>query len=244
MEMTLTTKNQVKADHAPERMIDLAYSRLRKDVMMCIIAPGEEVTEAQLVTRYGFGKAAVRSALMRLSQEGMAVVHPRRGYQIAPVTIKHIRELFQLREILEPQAARLGVPNVDVAVLRNLDAILARGFTFGDAEGEAVYLSANRDFHSTLTAASGNEKLTLILEDVIDQMERLFHLGLTRSGHREQLRREHQDLVEAVEARDADLAAKIVADHVETMRQTVIEGVMKSDHTAISSTVSSRIELQ
>ena len=240
--MALIVTNHVKPDQAPARMIDLAYSRLRKDVMMCVIAPGEEVTEAQLALRYGLGKTAVRSALMRLSQEGMAVVHPRRGYQIAPVTIKHIRELFQLRALLEPEAARLGVPNVDVAVLRKFDAILARGFKQGDAEGEAAFLSANRAFHLTLTFAAGNERLTRILEDVIDQMERLFHLGLTRSMQREKLRGEHQDLVDAVEAGDADRAAKIVADHVETMRQTVIEGVMKTDDTPISPVASSRVD--
>lgn len=219
---------------APDRLSDQAYAQLRKDVMNCLIRPGEEVTEAQLVASYGHGKAAIRSALMRLSQEGLVVALPRRGYQIAPVTLRDIRELFQLRALLEPEATRLGVAQVDVVLMRELDATLARGYVQGDADGEAAFLAANRAFHSTLIAASGNEKLTRILENVIDQMERLFHLGLARSWHKEKLRGEHRELVEAVEARDADRAAAIVAEHIETMRQSVIEGVMNSNDVAFS----------
>lgn len=218
---------------AADLQSDLAYARLHGDVMTCEIQPGEEVTETMLVAKYGLGKASIRSALMRLVQDGLAVSLPRRGYQIAPVTIRDIRELFQLRALLEPQATRLGVPYVDVARLRELDAILARGYAKGDAAGEAAYLVANRAFHSTLIAACDNEKLTRVLESVIDQMGRLFHLGLTQSWHKDKLRSEHRELVDAVEKGDADRAAEIVAEHIETMRQTVIEGVMKHDGLAV-----------
>ena len=226
-------KTETPDTTAPDLQSDQAYARLRGEVMGCVIQPGEEVTEAVLVERYGLGKASIRAALMRLVQEGLAVSLPRRGYQIAPVTIRDIRELFQLRALLEPEATRLGVPHVDVARLRELDTILARGYKKDDAAGEAAYLAANRAFHSTLISACDNEKLTRVLDSVIDQMGRLFHLGLTQSWHKDKLRSEHRELVEAVEKGDADRAAEIVAEHIETMRQTVIEGVMKHDGLAI-----------
>ncbi|MCU4118787.1 GntR family transcriptional regulator [Variovorax sp. N23] len=233
--LTPTPPADPAATATPGRLGDHAYERLRSDVMHCLILPGAEVTEALLAARYGLGKAPIRSALLRLVQEGLAVSLPRRGYQIAPVTIRDIRELFQLRALLEPEAVRLGVPHADVAALRTLDAVLASGFTKGDVEGEAAYLAANRAFHSTLISACNNEKLTRVIDNVIDQMGRLFHLGLTQTWNKGKLRSEHQELVDAVEARDADRAAAIVAEHIETMRQTVIEGVMQHDSLAFPS---------
>lgn len=212
----------------PDRLIDLAYGQLRRDVVRCVIAPGSEVSEAQLALRYGFGKAAVRAALMRISQEGLAVALPRRGYQIAPITIRDVREIFQLRALLEPEAVRLAVPHVDVARLRELDAVCAKGYTPGNRASEEAFLQANREFHTHMIAACGNERLARLLSDIIDQMERLFHLGIARAIRRDQLREQHVGLIKAVASRDAEQASQIVADHVETMRQTVVDGVMNS----------------
>lgn len=133
-----------------DRLIDLAYARLRREVIRCEILPGVEVSEAQLAERYGLGKAAARAALMRLVQDGLAAVHPRRGYQIAPVTIRDIWEIFQLRGLLEPMAVRLAVPHVDAARLEKLGAVCARGYEPGNRRSEELFLRANRDFHLKL----------------------------------------------------------------------------------------------
>src|SRR4051812_41585513 len=141
--------------------------------MRCAIEPGAEVSESQLALRYGLGKAAIRAALMRISQEGLAVALPRRGYQIAPVTIRDVREVFQLRALLEPHAVRLAVLKIDTARLRELDALCAAGYTPGDRVSEEAFLKANREFHTHLIAGCGNERLLRLLDDIIDQMERL-----------------------------------------------------------------------
>lgn len=211
-----------------DRLIDLTYARLRREVIRCEILPGAEVSEAQLAVRYGLGKAAARAALMRLVQDGLAIVHPRRGYQIAPVTIRDIREIFQLRSLLEPMAVRLAVPHADPARLEKLDADCARGYEPGNRRSEEQFLRANRDFHLFLIEACGNERLVRLLTDVIDQMERLFHLGLARSIHRAELRDQHSRLLAAVAARNEDEAAIVAAEHIETMRCAVIDGVMAS----------------
>lgn len=211
-----------------DRLIDLAYARLRREVIRCEMPPGVEVSEAQLAERYGLGKAAARAALMRLVQDGLAAVHPRRGYQIAPVTIQDIREIFQLRGLLEPMAVRLAVPHVDAGRLRKLDAVCARGYEPGNRRSEELFLRANRDFHLELIRACGNERLVRLLSDVIDQMERLFHLGLGRSVHGVELREQHSRLLAAVTARNEDEAATVAAEHIATMRRAVVDGVMAS----------------
>lgn len=218
---------------AADRRIDQAYARLRREVISCEIAPGTEVSEAQIALRHGLGKAAARAALMRLTQEGLSVVHPRRGYQIAPVTIRDVREIFELRALLEPEAVRLAVPRVDVAAMREFDAVCARGFAAGDPVRESSFLRANREFHLTIIRGCGNERLIRLLENLIDQMERLFRLGLALSVRRAELRDQHTRLIDAVSSGDADGAGRIAADHIETMRLSVVEGVMASGDVAL-----------
>lgn len=216
-----------------DRRIDLAYEQLRRQVICCELAPGAEVSEAQIALRYGCGKAAARAALMRLTQEGLAEAHPRRGYEITPVTIRDIREIFELRALVEPEAVRLAVPRLDAARLRGLDARCARGYTPGDRASEATFLAANREFHMAIIRACGNGRLIRLLDDVIEQMQRLFHLGLARSMHRDELRDQHARLVQAVAGGEAEQAAAVAAEHIETMRRAVVEGVMASGDVAL-----------
>src|SRR3546814_9020930 len=83
---------------AQRRLSDIAYETIKHDIIRCALAPGEEVTEARLALRLGLGKAPVRAALMRLSQEGLIRALPRRGYLVAPVTLRDVQDIFQFRD--------------------------------------------------------------------------------------------------------------------------------------------------
>src|SRR5205085_3969925 len=71
-------------------LTERAYERVRRDIISCVIAPGSEISEAQLSTQYKMGKAAVRGALTKLSHDGLVRAIPRRGYMVMPITLKDI----------------------------------------------------------------------------------------------------------------------------------------------------------
>src|SRR3970040_1475183 len=85
---------------------DRAYERIRHDIISCLLAPGTEISEAQLCSHYKIGKPPVRMALNRLAHDGLVRAIPRRGYRVTPVTVKDVHDVFELRLMLEPPPAR------------------------------------------------------------------------------------------------------------------------------------------
>src|ERR671926_456781 len=115
-------------------LTERAYEQLRRDIISCSIPPGTEISEAQLCSQYDLGKAAVRVALTRLAHDGLVRAIPRRGYMVVPVTLQDIQDVFELRLMLEPAAARLAAGKVNTQRLKSYDEVCGLGFQPGDAK--------------------------------------------------------------------------------------------------------------
>jgi DNA-binding GntR family transcriptional regulator len=93
-------------------LADEAYVTLRERIVSCRLAPGQRVTERQLAAELDFGLTPIRQALVRLNAEGLVRTLPRRGYQVTPLTIQSVNELFQIWRILGPAIAELTARNM------------------------------------------------------------------------------------------------------------------------------------
>jgi DNA-binding GntR family transcriptional regulator len=99
-------------DSRTPSLADEAYEALRERIVDCRLAPGSRVTERQLAADLGFGLTPVRQALARLDSEDLVRTLPRRGYQITPLTIESVNDLFQVWRILGPAIAELAGQNM------------------------------------------------------------------------------------------------------------------------------------
>ena len=90
-------------------MNDAAYELLKREIINCELLPGEQVSEPTLAERLGVGRAAVRAALYRLSQERLVTPIPREGYRIAEITLKDVNDWFGARLLIEPAIARMTI---------------------------------------------------------------------------------------------------------------------------------------
>lgn len=206
-----------------------AYERVKHDIICCLIAPGTEVSEAQLCEQYKLGKAPVRMALSRLAHDGLVRAIPRRGYMVTPVTLKDIQDVFELRLLLEPRAARLAAGKVDVKRLRLLDEICRAGYQSGEPKSTARFLEANKDFHVAIAQASGNARLAHAIAQLLDEMTRLLHLGLGLRNRTQEMQHEHRTLVRALVRGDGATAEKICQEQIEAARDMVLKAILNSD---------------
>ena len=205
-----------------------AYDRIRHDVLTCAIAPGSDVSEAQLSTHYRLGKAPVRVALTRLAHEGLVRAIPRRGYVVTPITLRNIQDVFELRLMLEPSAARMAAGKTDMNRLRSLDEICCAGYEPGDARSISRFLDANKEFHVTIAQATGNARLATAVEQLLDEMTRLLHLGLGLRNRSSELRHEHRALLKALARGDGEAAERESRQQIEGARDMVLSAVMTS----------------
>ena len=125
-----------------------AYQQIRSSILFYQLAPGSRVSETSLTRRFKLRQAAVRSALLRLNQEGLVDKTDERNPRVAPLTLKDVRDIYGLRLLLEPQAAQfaadLGLAAADLARLRRISR--SRYELTSHAELVA-FLQANREFN-------------------------------------------------------------------------------------------------
>ena len=205
-----------------------AYDLLRREVIRCRLRPGAEVTEQGLAQAYGFGKTPIREALSRLAQEGLVRAVPRRGYLISSITLKDVQDLFAVRCLLEAEAACLAAGRVDGEELRRLDGLCRAGYDPSDADSAAAFLAINREFHVTIARASRNERLVGMIAQLVDEMERLFHLGLVLRDRSEEMAHEHKALVDALLAGDSAAAGRIAEAQIRAAQKMVVDGFLTS----------------
>jgi DNA-binding GntR family transcriptional regulator len=188
------------------------YQAIRRDIMCCVLEPGGQVTELELCARYGVGKAPVRLALSRLGQEGLIRAVPRRGYAIAPVTVRDVEEIYQLRLVLEPAAVKMAIGRESFTRLEALASLEAVPDQRDDLNFLARGLARNRDFHVGIARIAGNERLVASVARLIDDAERVMSLWLSRPADiasgvfREQ--NDHSAIIRALIAGDGEAAAR------------------------------------
>lgn len=215
--------------HAPANLTDQATAALRRAIVSTRLAPGETISESGAVTILGLGKAPVRAALARLADEGLVQPLARRGWLVSPVTVRDIHEVFALRSLLEPEAARLAAGRVDAAALDRLDAVCRCGYDPQDLESARAFLEANTAFHVAIAEIGGNRRLARTLARLLDEAARLLVLGLSARDHTGEMRAEHGALIAALVTGDGAAASRAVAAEIETSRDMVLAALLRPD---------------
>jgi DNA-binding GntR family transcriptional regulator len=204
-----------------------AYERLRDAIVRLELAPGAGVSEAQLVEAFGFSKAAVRAGLARLRAEGLVIAEPRRGHVIAPVTMRDVLEIYDLRLLLEPPGTEAAAGRIERDELARLRTLAEPAVDFDQAESLRQFLSANRTIHLAIAEAAGNRRTARILERLLDDSERarLVALRAGAGGGGVRAREELQLVLAALEKGDGASAAQLMADTIRTFRDELVESL-------------------
>lgn len=209
-------------------LADQAYHSIRKEILSTRLMPGQQIVQNQLAEKYGLGMTPIRDALQRLAHEGLVQAIPRSGYVVSQVTFSDVRELFELRGILETAAVRLAVSHASDQQLRELSERANFSYVYSDHEDYSRFLERNQEFHCAVAQLSGNRRLTEQIERVLDGLTRVFHFGLDLRDSAEEMRSEHQQLAEALLRRDADAAAEITNSQISRSIQRVMEALTGS----------------
>jgi len=210
---------------------DIAHEILHSAIINCDLSPGQEVSEAALAKQYDLGKGGIRIALARLRQQGLVAVAARRGYQIAPVTLRVVRDIFEMRRLLEPSAMGLAIGKVEIEHLTNLNAIFKTGYRPDDPQSLLMFVRAHRQFHMAIISASGNRLIASTLSNLWDQTSRLLNFTHMHIRKPFQMIHDHDELVEAFTAGDRTSAEKLVRNEIAGLYDLIVEDILASDST-------------
>lgn len=212
-------------DTAPS-LRDNVYAAIRSEILLCRLAPGEDMREAELAARFEVSRQPVREALLLLEQERLVTVLPRQGYRVNPVSVSDARDILRFRQALEPACVAEACEAATAATLDGLDAY-RRVDDDGEHDGFIAY---NRDFHTALSAAGGNRRMARATRELIEQSDRLTRASLTSIRGRDpaQLVAEHGAIIDAVQARDARTAGRLVREHVARAEKRILAALSRA----------------
>ncbi|MET8829551.1 GntR family transcriptional regulator [Streptomyces sp. NPDC004610] len=215
------------AGHEPRAprlsLTEQVYQRLKDDILEARCAPGRLLLEPELAARYGVSKTPVREALRLLVQEDWVTVMPRKGYIVRPVQLEDIREVFEIRHLLEPAMAATAATRRTASDIDQLTALYAEQTQSGpDLTGP---LRAARAFHTRLAAVTGNQRATTILRGQLDEVRRLHHLMPEAERHLTSgvELTAHHALLSAVRAGDPDTARRLMSEHLAEVATTMVD---------------------
>lgn len=170
------------------------------------LRPGDDLNSVALSQRFQTSRTPVREALMILEKEGLVTIPPRRRPHVAHVSLREVREIYQVRTHLYMLVSELIVARVadqDVQTLRVQQARLEEAASAGDRD---AYFWRNLSFRATEAEICGNAPLRRLLDSLGLRTLQARHQSLTYPGRMEQSVRDHARLVRAYEERDAPLA--------------------------------------
>jgi DNA-binding GntR family transcriptional regulator len=217
--MLATQERTPMPDHSPP-LVDQAFQRLRKDVLIGTFAPETKLKVEELQSVYGFSSSPLREALSRLSQEGLVRADERRGFRVAPLSPDDLQDITRMRLMLDVPALHEAIEHGDdaweaaiVAAFYRLEKVESRlpeGPVILDEEWSALH----RDFHAALVAACPSQRQLTWSASLFDQAERYRRFS---ARFRKTLRRksnEHRKLMDATLRRDAETACVLLSDHI------------------------------
>ena len=197
-------------------LADKAYHEIRRLIVSLELAPGAVIDERELIERLEIGRTPVREALRRLSHEGLVEVYPRRGMFVTGVDVRDLARLSEVREVLEPEAARLAAERATDADREELRALLA------ELEGGASELmDLDERIHRAVYRAAHNDLLEATLEQYYVLALRIWSIALDRAHELEEAVEAHRALLEAIQAGDGDRAADTMRAHVQNFEQAM-----------------------
>lgn len=203
---------------------DKAYAYLKDTVLTDPGMQGAFLSEQELADRIGVSRTPIREALLQLAAEDLVELVPKRGARVSPLTGREIRELMELRGIVERYAAQQLV-SAGGAQLAELRSLLAQQRELTGADQAREFIAVDHRFHSALVSAVGNALLDRHYDGLRSRQVRAGVVALfNQQGRQEAVLEEHETILDALAAGDAQAAWAAIDHHLESTLKVLLAG--------------------
>ena len=214
----LRAKRRISGTRPASRVNEI-YNLLLREIISGAIAPGSYLSEVSLVERLNASRTPIREALIHLFKEGLLQKGPFKGYVVASMSLDTIRELFELRLLLEPAAARLAARNPSARqIIQQLEETHLsmqqakdRARTFQDF---LEVSEMDSHFHKSIAEASGNKKMAKVISEIMNQFERFHSNCYQSSPWVSSTLAEHKSVLKAIRTGDPNEAERLMLLHI------------------------------
>lgn len=201
---------------------DVVFKKLRRAILLEELKAGERLPEIRLADKLGVSRTPIREAIRKLELEGLAIMVPRRGAVVAQINEKNLKDVLEVRRVLDMLSAELACERIDEEGKEALKR--ACGEFEGAIKNGDLREIAQKDvaLHNIIIEATGNITLRQMLDNLAEQMYRYRVKYLKDDSQYGALVKEHQEIYESIVRGDAGTAARLAREHIDHQEEAII----------------------
>lgn len=215
----------------PPSRVEQVYDAIVDDICTGRIAPGTPLRQELLAERFSVSRQPVQQALLLLKNQGLVREFGRRGLEVTPLDAASVSHLYQLRAVLDAYAARCSAARITPEGLRRGRDLVDAGQQAFQEHNYSGMITADVEFHRLLVVEAGNPLLVESTVPIWRTVQRVMGEVLYRGDTPAWVWRDHADILDAVEAGDADRAEELARRHAEHGERLILEGMAASART-------------
>lgn len=215
---------QVKMDEfLPLR--DVVFNTLRKAILTGELKPGERLMEIHLANQLGVSRTPIREAIRKLELEGLVVMIPRRGAEVAQITEKSLKDVLEVRRALDALCAELACDRITEEEKKNLEQA-CDDFEQATLSGDVTTIaSADVALHDIIVEATGNKRLVQLVNNLSEQMYRYRFEYIKEEQQHTILVEEHRMIYDSIVRKDKVKAAEAARLHIDNQEKSIIRQI-------------------
>lgn len=203
-------------DKNGESFRDIAYQYLKKQIVDCRLKPGDILDEKKYIAELGISRTPVREAIKSLAEEEFVQVMPRRGTIVAPISVSDVKQVYEMRLLLEPYIIRQITGRTDHERLVEFRELFEKTESAEDLSLDDL----DRQFHLYLAECAHNRFLYKMQEHLMAQSYRVRVLSNKDApGRFEHAWKEHAELIDKLLAEDEEGAVRVAVSHLENSQK-------------------------
>ncbi len=201
---------------------DVVFKTLRQAILTGELKPGERLMEIHLADKLGVSRTPIREAMRQLELEGLVVMMPRRGAQVAHITEKSMSDVLEVRLALDELAVQLACERITDEEIQALsDACTAFEVAVDSADIRNI-TDADIRFHDIIFGASRNDRLIQMVNNIAEQMYRYRFEYIKDDSGWQSLITEHRMIMDAISMRDEELARRAIHVHIKNQENSIL----------------------
>ena len=217
------TYNMKINEYLPLR--DIVFQTLRNAIITGELQPGERLMETQLGEKLGVSRTPIREAIRKLELEGLVVMVPRKGAQVAQFTEKDIQDVLEVRAALEALAAKLACKRMDDRSFLKLQLAIAEYSYAAKNKDLETMIEKDVEFHDIICEATQNDKLIQLFTNLKEQVNRYRITYLKNVEDSDKVEAEHIAILDALKNKDEETASSLAAEHIRTQCESITDFV-------------------
>ncbi len=202
---------------------DVVFNTLRQAILTGELRPGERLMEIHLADRLGVSRTPIREAIRKLELEGLVVMIPRKGAQVARITEKNLKDVLEVRRALDMLAARLACHRMSDEEKKELKKACDEFAGVVKDNNTKDITEADVRFHDIILKSTNNERLIQLVNNLAEQMYRYRLEYIKDSSYHSRLVQEHEAIYHAIINNQEEKAAEAVVLHIDNQEKTIIQ---------------------